>query len=400
MKYVAAFVLFTVLVCGCRQEQIVEELERYGVKREWIPFSPMEGVPADTNYSMTRVRETPEWTISQPTSLPFVFGITNSAKSGRSALKLSNTAEDPSAIWVWRNEPIDDMVGHKVRFSAYVRPENWDGIVMIGHGIWRKTYEVKIDTFKGTLPNGRWTRLSMEFDLPKEDGSLNFGLSFTGKGTISIDECSLEKIGISSHGSAPRTIAMIHRNLGFEDGMVGNVSNDPLDSTYVKIAPWKAYLDKREYDFETDSTITHTGNRSGVLRSVGSKFTASSLSLYDLQPELLQGYRVRFSVWLKAEDIRGIVSLSVSAYNTDTSVYKTRKLWELEGTSDWKQYSMEIDVPEGSQSLRIAQYLSGAGALYIDDLSFEKIGKLKTSPEFIDRSSYFAAPENLGFEGK
>ena len=46
----------------------------------------------------------------------------------------------------------------------------------------------------------------------------------------------------------------------------------------------------------------------------------------------------------------------------------------IKGTSDWKEVSFELDVPNGAETMTFGTVLIGKGHLWVDSMSIEPIG--------------------------
>ncbi len=65
----------------------------------------------------------------------------------------------------------------------------------------------------------------------------------------------------------------------------------------------------------------------------------------------------------------------------------------IQGTSDWKRYSIVLDVPDKTQQIIFGASLKGDGQIWIDDIEFENVGidvpttTTKTPEEFAKASA-------------
>ncbi len=57
----------------------------------------------------------------------------------------------------------------------------------------------------------------------------------------------------------------------------------------------------------------------------------------------------------------------------------------VRGTTGWKQYSLVLDVPVDAQTLSYGALLLSRGQVWIDDATFEEVGK--DVPESADQSA-------------
>ncbi len=185
-----------------------------------------------------------------------------------------------------------------------------------------------------------------------------------------------------------------------------------------------------------DSKEVHGGKFSAAISSKGDSNNYGTTFARNLENTYFLGNRIRFSYWAKSKDVTGKVTTAVFAIKpmdempTDkdknpinifrdfvkdnTGIDLESKKAELNkyfydyagflepaaisGTSDWKQYHLEIDVPIKTHIVRIGFGIEGKGSLWIDDISYEKIKKLPVDSGYVDRSEYLAPLTGLDFE--
>jgi hypothetical protein len=47
----------------------------------------------------------------------------------------------------------------------------------------------------------------------------------------------------------------------------------------------------------------------------------------------------------------------------------------VHGTTEWRAYAVVLDVPDAATGIAFGALLSGDGTLWVDDLTFEVVGK-------------------------
>jgi hypothetical protein len=73
----------------------------------------------------------------------------------------------------------------------------------------------------------------------------------------------------------------------------------------------------------------------------------------------------------------------------------------IEGTTEWQEFAIVLDVPEKSTNIAFGIMLAGEGKLWLDDISFEEVGGdvLTTDcPCQTGRRGTNHNPKNLNFE--
>lgn len=389
-------IVFAVLLLGCREE-VVEELESYGVKREWIPFADQLGVGPGGDYYQQLVDNSYPWFSTQLPGSPYKIVSTEEARSGKRALMITAASSGNGTLWLARRENIEDLLGHRVRFTAWLKPVKWYGTVKIGASTSRSgSYE--LEGKASSLKDGDWTKISTEIDVFPTNEFLLPMLEIDGQGTLYLDDCTLEILGTSGEGPAIRNTPAEHRNLGFEEG---NRDSRPWyevrDSLSLRMPSWQAYYYQDEYRLVLDSTQPHSGRYCGGFASVGDKAPNPATFYVSIPPEHLQAHKVKFTLWIKAVDLQGIVTFSASAWGKKPARV-SQHLWEMQGTTGWKQYSLELEVPEDATNPWVGIGYSGKGTLLVDDLLYERVKQLPFTTGYKDQSKLFARPYNMDFE--
>lgn len=171
--------------------------------------------------------------------------------------------------------------------------------------------------------------------------------------------------------------------------------------------------DADDYELVRDTDVVRSGEASMRLSATGNRNRrdwAVSVQMVDASP--YRGKRVRLSGWLRSDDVRsgglwmridGIVDGRAAQIALDNMEDR-----ELEGTKDWTEREIVLDVTAESVTILIGSMITGDGAIWVDDLSFEVVDEgveLTTEAEVVvtdDRYTrppgVFAAPQNLDFE--
>ena len=176
---------------------------------------------------------------------------------------------------------------------------------------------------------------------------------------------------------------------------------------------WKRTLNAKadRYLIHVDSEIKHGGEASASIKfncgddqypwaSLGQPFAADEY----------RGKRVRLSGWLKTVDA-GEAGLWMRI-DGEQRVLAFDNMGDraVSGTTDWKMYSVVLDVPSDAKNISLGVLLNGKGQIWADDLTFEVVDRNiavtnKGSAEGVDDPGYTRIPKatikrpiNLGFE--
>ena len=132
------------------------------------------------------------------------------------------------------------------------------------------------------------------------------------------------------------------------------------------------------YDVALDTAIKHGGNTSATLRAkpaaVADKFGSLVSSI---RPDKFRGKRVRFSGYLKTNDVGGHAAMwiRIDGPNIDMLDFSNMDERPIKGTSDWKRYDLVVDVPANAEAIVYGAFLRGqTGQMWIDDVELVAVG--------------------------
>lgn len=176
---------------------------------------------------------------------------------------------------------------------------------------------------------------------------------------------------LAASASAASTSEVPLVNAGFEStkpGMFGNPEG------WFSIQ----HAGDLSYTFRLDDAVRHQGARSVRIDNVGPEPFGS---IYQQLPATAyRGKRLRFSAWLRTENVRGSATggggvLILQAMQSGAPLaWNHMKDKAVAGSTEWKRYQIELDVPAGADQLEVGAMLHGPGKLWLDDAMLEAIG--------------------------
>src|ERR1035441_2510606 len=101
--------------------------------------------------------------------------------------------------------------------------------------------------------------------------------------------------------------------------------------------------------------------------------------------EVARGKRIRVTGYIKTENVSGYAGLwwrVDGESKTGPLAFANLKNQAPKGTTDWKQYELEIPVAENASAIWFGQLLSGSGTAWFDNIKVELDGKPYTSDAF------------------
>ncbi|MCO7223037.1 hypothetical protein [Pleionea sp. CnH1-48] len=109
------------------------------------------------------------------------------------------------------------------------------------------------------------------------------------------------------------------------------------------------------------------------------------------------GKRVKLTAWVKADEIKNWagVWMRVDGENSKVLAFDNMHDRPIAQSSEWKQYSIVLDVDDDATNLAYGVLLSGKGTLYVDDFQFAVVNDtVKTTNVTRER---LEAPKNTDF---
>jgi hypothetical protein len=111
--------------------------------------------------------------------------------------------------------------------------------------------------------------------------------------------------------------------------------------------------------------------------------------------ESFRGKRLKFTGYVKTRDVAGTANLwfRVDGENGQLLAFDNMSDRPIKGTTDWKEYSVVLDVPETATALAYGIFVSGAGTAWLNDVQLIEVGSgvKSTATKLPD------APQNLDF---
>ena len=158
----------------------------------------------------------------------------------------------------------------------------------------------------------------------------------------------------------------------------------------------------KDYKVSLDSGVTYSGSVSAILESRSERAKGFGTLMQQCAPGLYLEKRVRNTGYIRCKDIKNWDRLwfRVFGENGKTLAFDNMNGRPIKGSTDWKQYQIVLDVPEGAKVLTFGVQLNGAGKVWIDDIGFEVVDRSIATTGKSSRKSYTlpSAPTNLDFE--
>lgn len=155
------------------------------------------------------------------------------------------------------------------------------------------------------------------------------------------------------------------------------------------------------YRMRTDDKVVHQGKSSGRLESIAVKQPDEfGTMMQQFKADNYRDQRLKFSGYLKTEEVDGMAAIwmRIDSSSGDILGFDNMAGRSIEGTTQWNQYSIVLDVPFNSASISFGIILNGKGVVWADGLTFETVGE-ETPVTNMDLGAHLLEePTNLLFE--
>jgi C-terminal processing protease CtpA/Prc len=132
------------------------------------------------------------------------------------------------------------------------------------------------------------------------------------------------------------------------------------------------------YEVAADSVVRHQGRYSLRIRSGNKAPTSREFGVTTLRiPATFQGKTIKLTGFMKTENIQGSFAglwLRVDGDEETLDFDNMHKL-NVQGTTDWKAYTIELSLGAGAQAVLLGGLTSGTGTMWLDELELTVDGK-------------------------
>lgn len=169
------------------------------------------------------------------------------------------------------------------------------------------------------------------------------------------------------------------------------------DTTAAPPEGWfLAGMDPKSYTIDVDPKVAHTGKSSARFAS-SQKPSAFGTMMQSMEPGEYRGKRVRYSGWVKAQDVDQPAGLwmRVDGPASRMLAFDNMNDRPIKGTTDWTKHDIVLDVGEEAVGISFGILMGGSGTTWLDDVKFELVDASVpvTGGKYVQKK-----PANLNFE--
>jgi hypothetical protein len=176
-----------------------------------------------------------------------------------------------------------------------------------------------------------------------------------------------------------------------------NSATQTSQKSYALPAGWfKAGSDPGKYEMGIDSGSGYKkGNAATIVSNTGSISGFGTL-MQGFAPGSYSGKRVRMTGYMKSKDVKDWAGFWLRIDGKDKGNelgFDNMNNRPVKGTTDWKQYSIVLDVDTTAVNIAYGVLLAGTGQVWFDDVNFEIVGD-----DVPETNMRLNGPANTSFE--
>jgi RNA polymerase sigma factor (sigma-70 family) len=283
--------------------------------------------------------------------------------------KITDTNGSASLI---QNIQAQNYRGKRIRFTGYIKCEAVEvraGLAMdiISNRHMRNFGHDNMEDrpLKGTLD---WQFCEIVLDVPQEADFIMIGALLQDKGQIWLADLKFEEVSTEVNITAPHYALISPRNLDFRQGRVGwnDMGSNVDDYMFEFIANFR----------QADSVTLHF--KSTVANPQG--------QIHFMQTIMADHYRnkrLQVTYFGKSQNIRMSAGVSLQVNSANNAVLTSSGFnfgQPVRGTTDWKKYVVEVEVPEKADRIYLSIRLQDKGEFWVDGLTFEVL-EIENTPK-------------------
>ncbi len=134
------------------------------------------------------------------------------------------------------------------------------------------------------------------------------------------------------------------------------------------------------FELNRDTTIKHTGESSGSLKATAKAGRFGTFTQW-FAAEQYRGKRLKLSGSIRTDKVGadgtdGRVGLwmRVDGKTKTALAFDNMANQKLDGTTDWKDYAIVLDIPNDAEAIFFGCLLIGSGQAWVDDMKFSVVG--------------------------
>jgi hypothetical protein len=136
------------------------------------------------------------------------------------------------------------------------------------------------------------------------------------------------------------------------------------------------------YIVDNDKTVTYKSASSGFIRSKRDRVSGFGTLMQQTDITNYIGKKLKLSAVIKTDNVKDWAGLwvRIDGENAHNLWFDNMQDRPIKGTMSWKRFEINFDVPKEGATLNFGILLVGAGSVWINDVSIEKLSGKKREP--------------------
>jgi len=131
----------------------------------------------------------------------------------------------------------------------------------------------------------------------------------------------------------------------------------------------------QNYEMGLDKVTKHGGRASARIRFIADKAEGFGTLMQTFKADVYRGKRLRMSAWMRTESADSAQLWLRLDSAKGMAGFDNMGNRGVTGTTDWKKYELTLDVPAETVAIAFGVLVSGKGQVWVDDFTFEAVGK-------------------------
>jgi len=165
---------------------------------------------------------------------------------------------------------------------------------------------------------------------------------------------------------------------------------------------FKAGNSPNSYEIGTEQNAGQKGENVVYIKSIEKNIKGFGTLMQSFSAEKYLNKRVRFSGDIKSENVAESAGLWMRIDGKGSPIktleFDNMNNRPIKGTTNWKKYSVVLDVPDPSNMINIGFLLSGTGEIWVKNLKFEEVNKNVPTTDLMSEAQNKKEPVNLNFK--
>lgn len=277
---------------------------------------------------------------------------------------------------LWQHFDAKHYKGKRVNFTGYVKRTNANGTAIPFLKAKTDNEVVKFARVEisPALETSGWHKFSVRMAVPNDATEVQLGINVTGGGTTWLSDLAFStNVPAGAKLNEVAWDATKLRQFEWESpGKKPSNMNFSVFSEDRHIRNWATYTPTVGYDMSIDMSQKFNGNPSACIRSTMENPPNFGLVHQTIGAAPYRGKRIKFSGFLKTHDVSDWAALIVRIKGgTKVLGFDNMEDRPVKHDTDWKNYSIVLDVPPNADEIRYGAMLAGNGTMWINGLSLD-----------------------------